>query len=42
MREMFFSIVKETAGEEMVTKIMDVYKISETFSESHSSRTLTS
>ena len=32
MREMFFSIVKETAGEEMVTKIMDVYKISETFS----------
>ena len=37
MREMFFSIVKETAGEEMLNKIMDVYKISETFSESHSS-----
>ena len=36
MREMFFSIVKETAGEEMLNKIMDVYKISETFSESHS------
>ena len=38
MREIFFSVVKETAGDEMLSKIIAVYEKSKTFSETNSAK----